>query len=476
MNRLFQVASLLTAMALTPGMTVLAQAPAAAQSPQPGATAQVPGGDRLSPSELEELLGPIALYPDPLLANVLAAACYPEEVAAAAKFIGGGGKPEQIESQTWEPPVKAIAKVPEAIKIMGEYADWTVALGQAYLLQSKDVMDVIQGLRKKAQANGALQTNPQQKVVVEQETVYIKPADPEVIYVPTYSPSVVYVEEDHDDAFWSGVIGFGAGVATGLILANNLDCDWHGGCVGWGWGGGGWGDVDVDIDRNIQTGDINIGNRTNIGSGNRVNNGNRVGNEGNAWSPNRNKVNALNQPNRTNEFRSGANAANRARVPGGGGTAAANRPNAGAGAAQRPGGGAAQRPGAQPIQRPAAQPAGPAQRPGAQPAGPAQRPGAAQQPARPGNTPAARPNVPAQRPASPSASRVPPTPPRQSAPSAFSGGRDTAAASQRGAASRSQSSSSAARSAPSRSAPSRSAPSRSAGGGAARSGGGGGRR
>ena len=90
-------------------------------------TDPIPGADRLTPSELQELLGPIAFYPDPLLANVLAAAVYSDEVADAAKFVAGGGKAEQIDSKPWEAPVKAVAKIPDAIKMMGQYSDWTIA-------------------------------------------------------------------------------------------------------------------------------------------------------------------------------------------------------------------------------------------------------------------------------------------------------------------------------------------------------------
>lgn len=375
-------------MLMLPGVQTLAQTPAS-----PAAGTQVPGGDRLTPSELEVLLGPIALYPDPLLANVLAAAVYPEEVAEAAKFIAGGGKPEQVDAKPWEAPVKAVAKIPDAIKMMGQYKEWTVALGQAYLIQAKDVMDVVQSLRRKAQASGALQSSPQQKVVVEQQLIYIKPADPEIIYVPSYSSSVVYVDHHDSDVAAAGVIGFGVGVAAGLIIANNMDCDYHYGCVSYGWHGGG---NDVNISRGgntINTGDINIGNTANIG--------NRVGNEGNAYAPNKSKSLATAQPNQMNQFKGGVASANPAVVPGG-------RISAASGGSRTPG------TGAQMGSRPVAQPN-----------------------VRPTDQPTARPSMPA-------------IPPRPSYPSAFSGGRDTQAASERGAASRSQTSGGANRSAPSR--------------------------
>jgi len=434
-NRILSVFSALVVFPGAGAAKVLAQAPESGQGtlrsindPAPAKTpanttanapANAPGGDRLTPSELEELLGPIALYPDPLLANVLAAAVYPDEVAEAAKFVAGGGKAEQVDAKPWEDPVKAVAKIPDAIKMMGQYNDWTIALGQAYLIQAKDVMDVVQSLRKQAQDNGALKSSPQQTVVAEQEVIYIKPADPEIIYVPSYNPQVVYVEHHNNDAAVAGIIGFGAGIATGLILANNLDCDWHGGCVGYG--GGGWHGGGNEINVN---GDVNIGNRnTNVNRNDvRNNTGNRVGNEGNAWSPNKSKSLASAKPNGLSQFKGGATGANRAAVPGGRrGTAnAANRP-AGAGA------------------RPA-----PAARPSAQPGGARQSP--------------------ARSPSAGASSRVPKGPPRQSSGSAFEGGRGTQAQSQRGASSRAQSRSSASPSSASR-----------GGGGAARSGGGGSR-
>lgn len=388
-----------------------APSPAPTPAPQPAASqpAAAPGGNRLSPSELEELLGPIALYPDALLANVLAASVYPDEVFAAAAFVGAGNKGPQIDAQSWEPPVKAVAQVPDAIKMMADYRDWTIALGQAYILQAKDVMDVVQILRRKADANGALKTTPQQQVVVQQETVYIKSTDPEIVYVPSYSPSVVYVDNDDSDVVAAGVIGFGVGVATGLVLAN-MDCNWHGGCVGWGHGGGYYGgNNDITINNNFNRNNINNGNINtgNIGSGN----GNRVGNEGNAFAPNRSKQLASSMPSQAGRFNSAAGAR---QVPGGG----MPRTNA---AATRPTGTQANRPaGAQAANRPAA---------------------AQNRPATPQNRPAAAQN----RPATPTASRVPQTPPRQSSPSAFQGGRDTSAASSRGAQSRGSSGSAAAR-------------------------------
>ncbi len=315
----------------------------------PGAAAQG-GGDRLSPDDLKQLVEAIALYPDPLLANVLAASVYPDEVAAAAALVNSGASADQISAQNWEAPVKAVAQVPEVIRMMGQYPDWTVALGQAYLLQAQDVMAAVQTLRRAAQENKTLQTNDQQQVTTDQSVVYIQPADPEVVYVPTYDPAVVYAPPSYGYA--AGAISFGAGIAAGLIWANNLDCDWHDGCIGWGYHGG-----DVNFNRNINRGNINYGNR--------------IGNEGNPWRPNRSRDLATNKPSQLPAFRGEGAAMNRPGARGGGVQRELPQPRGGAGnvPSARPGAG----------NLPAARPGGPGNVPTA-------RPG-------PGNAPSARPGA-----------------------------------------------------------------------------------
>lgn len=386
--------------------------PALAQAASP--SVQTPGANRLTPSELQEVLGPIALYPDPLLANVLAASVYPDEVAEAAKFAATKPNPEQIKAKPWEDPVKAVTEFPDVIKLMGDFPDWTIALGQAYLTQAKDVMDVVQTLRTKAQSNGSLVTTPQQTVITEQKIIYIQPADPQIIYVPTYSPTVVYAVP-RNDAVVAGVIGFGVGIAAGLVIANNIDCHWHGGCVGWGWGyhgGGYWGGGhnDIDINRNVNiNGDVNIGNRgdvnvsggdrTNIKGGDRNASRNRIGNEGNAWAPDRSKNLATSKPSESSKLKSGAG--NRMNMPDSGSRAGGGRTS------QQPVASGA---------RPAQQPAG-----GSRAGQPAARP--SQQPAGGSRVPQSRPPsaVPSQRPSN---------------PSAFEGGKSTKSNSSRGAASK----------------------------------------
>ncbi|MBL9148721.1 MAG: DUF3300 domain-containing protein [Phycisphaerae bacterium] len=254
---------------------------------------QTPQGAGLSQADLEELVGPIALYPDPLLANVLAASVYPDEVQAAGAYLKKGGDPKKAVSQGWEEPVATLAQVPDALKMLVDYPDWTVALGRAYITQSTDLMKAVQELRRRAWDNGSLKSTPQQVVAQSGDTIVIQPAQPQVIYVPQYNPQVVYVDNS-SDAVVAGVIGFGVGVAVGAIIANNWDCDWHGGYVCWGPGWGYHGHWSSNNNTNIN---INNNNNINIGSGNvNIGNGNnninrpRPGGEGGRWQPDASKV------------------------------------------------------------------------------------------------------------------------------------------------------------------------------------------
>lgn len=279
-----------------------------------------PGSERFTVAELEELVGPIALYPDSLLANVLGASVYPDDVAAAATYVSGGGT--DIDAQSWDVPVKAVARVPDAIKMMGQYPDWVAAVGQAYITQAADVMSTVQTLRALAMANGALADSPQQNVEEDGDTIIIVPAEPEVVYVPTYTSSVVYAPYQPGTVA-TAAVAFGVGVAVGAVWADCLDCHWNSGCVGWGWGGN---DVNIDVDREFN-GDINIGSgNTNINGGNRV----RTGQEGNAWSPNQQRASSQARPNAASQYRTRA-AGNARATPSGGwggrGQAAGTRPS-----------------------------------------------------------------------------------------------------------------------------------------------------
>ncbi len=144
------------------------------------------GQGKYTPGELDELLGPIALYPDPLLAQILPASTFLDQLTAAAQF---GGGTSAIDSQPWDVSVKAVAHYPDVLNMMVSNPDWTTAIGQAYVNQPADVMASIQRLRAKAQAMGNLTSNAQQQVTMENGGIAIVPEQPQYIYVPQYRPA-----------------------------------------------------------------------------------------------------------------------------------------------------------------------------------------------------------------------------------------------------------------------------------------------
>jgi len=180
-----------------------------------------------TPDQIDNLMGPIALYPDALLAQVLPAATYVEQVQQAEKFLANGGQTAQIDGQKWDVSVKSIAHYPEVVKKMNANLDWTTQVGQAFVTQQKDVMQSIQRLRAAAKEAGTLQSNAQQKVVAEGSTIKIVPAQSTTIYVPTYDPQVVYVEQDNsDEKAAAALVGFGVGLLVGSWLNDN-SCNWN---------------------------------------------------------------------------------------------------------------------------------------------------------------------------------------------------------------------------------------------------------
>ena len=241
--------------------------PSDAASPPPAAP------PKRSAADLEKLVAPIALYPDPLIATILPASVYPLEIVQAARFVADTNNLAKLDEQPWDENVKAVARVPEVIKKMNDDLPWTMELGEAFLAQDKDVMDAIQSMRAKAQKVGTLKTTPQQivtvtnmvvektveqKVVVVTNTiVQIQPANPQVVYVPTYNPAVVYYPPPPAYVGPPPVVTFAAGVAVGAIIANN--CDWHhGGCYHGG-------DVNIDVDVNINVNrNSNVNRNTNV--------------------------------------------------------------------------------------------------------------------------------------------------------------------------------------------------------------------
>jgi hypothetical protein len=215
-------------------------------------------GPAFRPEEIDQMVAPIALYPDSLLAQVLAASTYPLEIVQAARFVQQNKelKGEKLmaaaKDKDWDPSVKAMLEFPDVLLMMNEKLEWTEQLGNAFLGQEKDVMTSVQRLRQKAEESGNLKTTKEQKVIVEKETkvIIIEPASPQVVYVPTYNPTVVY-------GVWpypayppapvypygyaaTAAFSFAAGVAVGAAWSG------HG---GWGCG---WGNNEVDVNVNKQ--------------------------------------------------------------------------------------------------------------------------------------------------------------------------------------------------------------------------------
>lgn len=188
----------------------------------------------LTPEQLDDLLSPIALYPDPLLAQILPAAAEPQDIAAAQAWVAAGNNPNQIDDQPWDPAVLALARYPTVLKMLADYPDWTDELGYAFATQQANVTESIQRLRAQAQAAGSLVSTPEQEVVADNQGIQIVPANPQVIYVPVYDPQVVFVPPA------PGVvvrprITFGPPLPVGIWLTNDFN---------WGRGyvviGGGW--------------------------------------------------------------------------------------------------------------------------------------------------------------------------------------------------------------------------------------------
>ena len=196
------------------GLAVCARAQVPAPPPAPEVQLR-------SSTDLDQMLGPIALYPDPLIAQLLPAATLPSEIVQADRYINGGGDPNLIDQQPWDPSVQALARYPTVLKWMDDNLAWATALGQAFLAQQQDVMDSIQRLRAQAQALGNLQTTAQENVVADNGSIEILPANPQFIYVPVYQPDVVYFQRPYGTPF----ISFGLGFAVGAWL--NHDFDWH---------------------------------------------------------------------------------------------------------------------------------------------------------------------------------------------------------------------------------------------------------
>jgi Protein of unknown function (DUF3300) len=192
-----------------------------------------------SANELDQLVAPIALYPDALVAQILAAATYPAEVVEADRWmqqhsdLKGDALAQAVDPQAWDPSVKALTQFPSVLEMMDKNLSWTSSLGDAYMNGEQNVLDAVQVLRQRAQQAGNLESTPQESVTTDGQTISIAPTDPEVVYVPEYDPWDVYGAPLQYYPEWYGVPGLyvdGPGIAFGLGIGIGVF-----GGFGWGW-------------------------------------------------------------------------------------------------------------------------------------------------------------------------------------------------------------------------------------------------
>jgi hypothetical protein len=271
---MFRCGKTLIALALlisTP-VTVVAQTtdnpPAPSSSAQP-ASQPPPGAELLKPEQLEALVAPIALYPDELLANVLAASTYPLEVVQAdrwlkeRKTLKDDALKKEVEKQSWDDSVKALTSTPDVISMMSDKVDWTKNLGDAVLAQQPDVMDAVQRLRSMAYENKKLVSTKQQKVIVQaqenRQAIVIEPTDPNTMYVPYYDPAAVYGAWPYAE-YPPYYFGYPSYIGAGVIAAGlAFGTAWAIGRWGNYWGGGfNWGNRNLYVNHYNRT--TNIGN------------------------------------------------------------------------------------------------------------------------------------------------------------------------------------------------------------------------
>jgi uncharacterized membrane protein YgcG len=200
-----------------------------------------PQNAQLSPEQLQELVAPIALYPDALVAQILAASAYPTQIVEAERFIEANPNLKgqvlgaEVDKQDWDPSVKALTQFPSVLANMNKDLSWTSELGDANYNQQADVMSAIQFMRQKAKGAGHLNSTPQQTVTEQGDDIDIAPADPDVVYVPDYDPELIY---GYPVGLWPGFypwwgvrgpfLSFGVGFGIGPFF-------------GFGWGWRGWG-------------------------------------------------------------------------------------------------------------------------------------------------------------------------------------------------------------------------------------------
>jgi Protein of unknown function (DUF3300) len=244
-----------------------------AQQPQQQPIQQPASTGVLSPQQLDSLVAPLALYPDPILSQVLVASTYPLQIVEAERWLEQHssltGKPlaDAAAKHPWDASVQALVMIPDVLKRLSQNISWTSNLGNAVLAQEDGVMQAIQRMRQKAQQNGALQSTPQQTVATTtsngQSYITIEPASPEVVYVPQYNPEAVWGPSayPYPSMYYPpglGLVSWGTGFALGAI--------WGGSWNNWGWNAG-WGSNNIFVNNNFIN--RNNFNRASIANGNR---------------------------------------------------------------------------------------------------------------------------------------------------------------------------------------------------------------
>lgn len=348
---------------------------------------------KIPPDQLDSLVAPIALYPDPLLAQTLVAATYPLEIIQLQQWLEKNKNlkdkalADAVAKEPWDPSIQALAALPDVVNRLANDIQWTTDLGNAFLAQQSEVMDAVQRMRKKAQDKGNLQSNEQQKVetkVIESKSVIVvEQANPQVVYVPSYDPVVVYGAPiyPYPPIYYPPPGYYAAGMAISFGVGVMMGAFWSG---GWGWGSGWGGNNDININNNN-----NFNRNSNIGSGNRPSNqpsrggdrggvGNRPsnqpaggnrGNAGNKWQHNPQHRGGAPYKDRATADRFGgttrgdslanrqASARQQVGRQGGnlasnrGGAGLSNRAGGGGGMGNRPGGGGADRIGSRDVSR-----------------------------------------------------------------------------------------------------------------------------
>lgn len=266
-RHLTRITALTLAVLVAIVLPLRAQQPAAPLQVSPELISPKPAASSFSKEQIEQLVAPIALYPDALVAQVLMASTYPLEVVQAARWskenpkVTGKALEDAMQKQPWDASVKSLTATPQVLAMMNEKLDWTQKLGDAFLAQQKDMLDGVQRLRSKALAAGNLKSGKEQKVTTEQEgnttIVKIEPANPEVVYVPVYDPMVIYGPWPYPyyPPYYYYPPAYAGGVFFTFSVAIIIGSAWWGGCH---WGGG-----NVYINHNT----YNSFNRTNISGG-----------------------------------------------------------------------------------------------------------------------------------------------------------------------------------------------------------------